>query len=408
MIGLAREVTRHAGTTIAELAGGGDGDPVTAEHTDNGLAHWDLVFDAAFSEPDAERLVLDDTRRRRRSEIFAMHRSRGPSRRCFGRRRHQARRAAVIEVRSVRGIAQHRLEIETSGGISAVMMKADAPVGGDRRQIVAEGGPRDRTRAVMQLEVGVPRLQFRNHRHDRSDPDSSGDQQMPVGCRLERKVVARHRDVEEVTGPNGVVQIPRTAAARIFAQNGNAIALTLGRIIAQRVLPHEIPEPQVDVGTGGEPWQVAAARIDEFVSVDGFGQIGDRTYAQLHGLGLPELFERRQAFCILRWGYARISQGGGLSWLYSFAASSPATMPRAERSSRSTRSRRTSSRRDRAQLLASYGQAKAFPLTTPTTRMPGYAKPARPSITEPSSASSNSLRGRVPEIIAPTRSIMPW
>src|SRR5215471_7449526 len=123
---------------------------------------------------------------------------------------------------------------------------------------------------------------------------------MPLGFLIERKVVARHRDLEEIAGPNAVVQIPRAAAALLFEQHRDAITAALGWIVAQRVLPYEFAEPQINVCTGCEPRQVAATRIHEFVPVDGFSKIGDRTDAQLHGSGFPELFERRQAFCMLR------------------------------------------------------------------------------------------------------------
>src|ERR1700747_1359570 len=99
-----------------------------------------------------------------------------------------------------------------------------------------------------------------------------------------------------------------------------------GRIIAQRVLPHEIAEPQVDMGAGRESGQVAATRIDEFIPVDGFGEISDRADAQLHGPGLPELFERHQTFCMFRPRDAWINQTGEPPWLYSFAALLQATM----------------------------------------------------------------------------------
>jgi hypothetical protein len=38
-----------------------------------------------------------------------------------------------------------------------------------------------------------------------------------------------------------------------------------------------------------EARQVAPARVDEFIAVDGFGQIGDRPDAQLHGLRLLQI-----------------------------------------------------------------------------------------------------------------------
>jgi hypothetical protein len=134
----------------------------------------------------------------------------------------------------------------------------------------------------MKFKVGVAAPQFRDHRHERGDADPSGDQQMALGVLSERKVVARHRDLDEIANPQGLVQIPRAAAALLFKQDRDTIPAALGRIVAQGVLPYEIVEPQIDVCTGCEPRQVAAARIDEFVPVDGFGEKSDRTDAQLH------------------------------------------------------------------------------------------------------------------------------
>ena len=52
--------------------------------------------------------------------------------------------------------------------------------------------------------------------------------------------------------------------------------------------------------------------------------------------------------------------------------------------------------------------SQGFPVDNTGDEDAGLRKPVRPSITGPFSASSNSLRGRAREIIAPTRSIMPW
>src|SRR6516164_2748461 len=102
----------------------------------------------------------------------------------------------------------------------------------------------------------------------------------------------------------------RAAAALFLTEHREAITPPLGRIVAQRGLPHEPVEPQIDMRARREPRQVAAARIDKLVTVGGLGEIGDRTNAELHDPDLPDLRERRQAFCMLHSGYARISQGG--------------------------------------------------------------------------------------------------
>src|SRR6516162_8753009 len=106
MIGFALKIARHADAAITELAGGGYGYTMTAKHAHDGLADWDVVFDTALCEPDAERAIFGDTRRRRLCEIFAVHRADRPLLCCCGHRRHQARRAAIVEVGSGWGIAQ--------------------------------------------------------------------------------------------------------------------------------------------------------------------------------------------------------------------------------------------------------------------------------------------------------------
>ena len=100
MIGLAIEIARQAGAAIAELTGGRNGDAVTAEHADDRLADRDLVFDAAFREPDAERLILDNPDGRRR-EIFGVRGARRPFLRSFGRSRRSAP-STMASRRSVR------------------------------------------------------------------------------------------------------------------------------------------------------------------------------------------------------------------------------------------------------------------------------------------------------------------
>src|SRR5438132_1963733 len=76
VIGLAGEITGHAGAAITQLAGGAGLDAVPAQHIDDGLADRHLVFPAAPREPHPERPVVLQPRRRRRAgprKIFAMY-----------------------------------------------------------------------------------------------------------------------------------------------------------------------------------------------------------------------------------------------------------------------------------------------------------------------------------------------
>ena len=191
MIGLALEIARQTGAAIAELTGGGNDDAVTAEHVDDRLADRNFVFDAAFREPDAERLILDDLPSRRCREIFAVRAARRPFLRRFGRGRHQARRTAIIEMGSGSRITERRRDIETLCGIAAVVMEADPSFCGEGRQIVMKRRPCGRTRAVMEPKIDAAPLELVDHRDDRRDADPAGDQKMSLSCCIKREVVAR-------------------------------------------------------------------------------------------------------------------------------------------------------------------------------------------------------------------------
>jgi hypothetical protein len=102
-------------------------------------------------------------------------------------------------------------------------------------------------------------------------------------------IVLRQRDFNDVADPNLIVQMPRAAAARILAQHSNAVAPSFGGVVPQRIAPQEPACLQLDMGTRRKPRQVAAARIDQLIAADGFGEIGDRSDTQLHGLGLLQI-----------------------------------------------------------------------------------------------------------------------
>jgi hypothetical protein len=57
----------------------------------------------------------------------------------------------------------------------------------------------------MHLEFGMAAPQLCDHRHDWRDADTAGDQQMPLGRRVEGKVVAGERDLEEVGDTDALV-----------------------------------------------------------------------------------------------------------------------------------------------------------------------------------------------------------
>ena len=68
-----------------------------------------------------------------------------------------------------------------------------------RRQLLAERGALRRAGAVVQPELRASRAQVRDHRHHRRDADAAGQQQVAPGAGLQREVVARRRDPDQVT-----------------------------------------------------------------------------------------------------------------------------------------------------------------------------------------------------------------
>ena len=208
---------------------------------------------------------------------------------CLRRRGHQRRRSAVVEMSSRPRLAQSRRDIETLRRIAAVVMKGQPSLGGKRRQLTAERRSLGCARAIMDLEFGTAAAQFRGHRHDRRDADAPGDQQVPFRRRIDREIIARHRHIHDVAGPHILVQIPRPAAAPILAQHRDAIPPALGSVVPQGIPPQQATGPQFDMRARRKPRQVAAARIDQLIAVDGFGEVGDRSDAQLHGPGLLQI-----------------------------------------------------------------------------------------------------------------------
>src|SRR5712691_6179081 len=95
-------------------------------------------------------------------------------------------------------------------------------------------------------------------------------------------MVARQHHLDDVADMHPVVQQAR-ALAELFAQDGDAVAAPLGRVVPQGIVaPHLFAEPHPDMRARGEARQVAPVRIDELVAVDVERQIGDRANAQLH------------------------------------------------------------------------------------------------------------------------------
>src|SRR6266853_3329661 len=120
-----------------------------------------------------------------------------------------------------------------------------------------------------------------------------------------------------------------------------------------------------------ETRQVAPARVDELIPVDGFGQIGDRPDAQLHGSRLLQISDLLGKDLD---GYACTSRGD-LEWLSSSDGLSPAMTRPAERSSRSTKSRRIRCRLVLARPHASSGLPKDFLSTTMARKTKACARP---------------------------------
>ena len=134
----------------------------------------------------------------------------------------------------------------------------------------------------MQMKLGPAPLQLGDHRHDRGDADAAGDQPMPFGFVHQGEEVARPRHFEQIADPRLLMQPIRTVPVSVL-EHGNAIAPPFGRVVAQGVIAQQPRrDPNRDMRARGEARQIAFVGIDQLKAEHVFGEIGDRTDAQMH------------------------------------------------------------------------------------------------------------------------------
>ena len=131
-----------------------------------------------------------------------MHGAGRPVRRGRGGSRHHAGRPAVIEMRAGTGSRSSASDVEPLRRVAAVVMEHDLAHRREQVELVAKRGALGRAGAVIQAEIGAATLQLGDHRHDRRDADAAGQQQVALGIRREREMVARQRDLDRVADPS--------------------------------------------------------------------------------------------------------------------------------------------------------------------------------------------------------------
>ena len=210
---------------------------------------------------------------RRGGEIFQVDLFRRPAVRLgpAGHVIDEAGRPAHIEVGAGVGRDQQAFERQLLRGRPVVEMEVHAA--GERRagDLLAEGGAFRRTGAVVQFEIRGYRAQPLRHAQQRGHADAPCEEQAALRV-VQRKVVARFADVQDVAFAHGVVHGHRAAARGRVAQHGDAIAMLLERVVAQRILAGEAARHlHVDVRAGAEGGQGAAVDRGQFEAHDAFG-----------------------------------------------------------------------------------------------------------------------------------------
>ncbi len=145
----------------------------------------------------------------------------------------------------------------------ALVLGPDVDPAAVGRELVQEGHALAATSAVAQRPVRALRGDCPDHRQQRCDPDPASDEQVPV-CPGKREVVARLPHRHQGSGPDVLMQVARTAAARLRPQHGDPPVRAVGWISTQRVLPyHPRSDKKINMCSGRPRRQVRASRVGE-------------------------------------------------------------------------------------------------------------------------------------------------
>ena len=134
----------------------------------------------------------------------------------------------------------------------------------------AKGHGSGRPPAVVQPPRGAPAGHGGDHRQQRRDPDSPGEEQV-LRVFPELKVVARSPHLQHVTRPQDVVDVRRAAPGPFLPQDRDPVAEPVGGIAAERVLTHRVAHHHVNVGPGRPGGQHAPERVGQHQRQDPVG-----------------------------------------------------------------------------------------------------------------------------------------
>jgi hypothetical protein len=138
-------------------------------------------------------------------------------------------------MRALLRLAQQRADVEPLGRIAAIVMEHHPAHRREQVELVAERGALLCAGAVIEAELGVAALEFGDHRHDRGDADAAGQEEVTLGLRGEREMVARQRHLDDIADPHLIMQMAGRLA-ELLAQHRDAIAPSLGRVVPQRII----------------------------------------------------------------------------------------------------------------------------------------------------------------------------
>lgn len=270
MIRLAFEHPREARAADTLLAGSRDADAALGQYVDDALGHRHGKSAATSGQGHFEGLALAGQGQRIGGEVLDVH---GPGRpgRCrhFLDQVHEPARSAQIQV-SIGGAARQQ-GMQCLAQPAALDRAVETHVGhelgcGERGM---ECGLLDRPGEVMQLEGCSDGQQVARHAQQGRDADAAGDQHVVPGCRMQREVVARCADGQQVTLFDEFVHGARPTVRVGDPLDGDQVAVPLVRIVAQRVLALQaIFDADIDVRARCERGQQGSGRADQLEGLD--------------------------------------------------------------------------------------------------------------------------------------------
>ena len=130
---------------------------------------------------------------------------------------------------------------------------------------LAEGRTLFRSGAVMHRKVAANSAHAMRHAKQRCHANTASQKQRVLGL-VQWEMIARRTDMDDVTFTDRIVHARGSAARRRVTQDGDAVAVLLARIVAQRVLPGQ-PAGHLDIdvrtGTeGGQRLAVGAGQLE--------------------------------------------------------------------------------------------------------------------------------------------------